>query len=396
MENFSELKITWIRNPVFDLFWILSGIPFGAALTCLSVRLPMSAIILWTILLTQTGHLLSPMVLAWSHEDFRAIMLRRRIKFVVVPVGILLGSALTGFFSGRKLPLRFDAVNFTVAAGPATLAELKNPFMAMVALYAAWNAYHFGKQAFGVMSIYRHKQGSYGTGQRRIDLVYCCTVVWAAMAMPFIPKIAEGIHNLTGWPAHPHPFLDYVKPVYFGAALILISAMLAREWWSLPRRRPGGRSLPRAIFILTYGLGLILIFHFGLWGFAIIALNHWLVAIGIASHIHARSQGPGVRGQGRSWLFALAVMGVGFALFCALFVDFTKVPTHGLSTAALSFTVTAVSIRLGLGFVHFLYDRWLYKLSDPQVRATIGKDVFCPAPISCAPHLEAARTRKTR
>jgi hypothetical protein len=26
--------------------------------------------------------------------------------------------------------------------------------------------------------------------------------------------------------------------------------------------------------------------------------------------------------------------------------------------------------------VHFLYDRWLYKFSGPQVRATIGADMF--------------------
>jgi hypothetical protein len=31
-----------------------------------------------------------------------------------------------------------------------------------------------------------------------------------------------------------------------------------------------------------------------------------------------------------------------------------------------------ICARMGLGFVHFLYDRWIWKLSDPQVRATIG------------------------
>jgi hypothetical protein len=354
----------WIRSPWWDGIWILSGIPFGAALTGLSTWLPTSAIILWTVLLTQTGHLLSPMVLAWSHEDFRAIILRRRIKFVVVPMAILIGAALIGVVAGRHVPnMRFDAINFAFAAGPTTFAEFKNPFMAMVALYAAWNAYHFGKQAFGVMSIYRHKQGGYGSRQRRIDLLYCCTVVWAAMVMPFIPRIAQGVHDLVGWPTAPHPFLDYVKPVYLGAAIVLITAMLGCEWFS-------GRSLSRAIFILADGLGLILIWQFGLWGFAIISLNHWLVAIGIASHIRGNSLNCS------PWPFAMAVMGVGFALFCLLFVDFAEVPEHGLSTATLTFTTTTVGFRLGLGFVHFLYDRWLYKISDLRVRATIGRDIF--------------------
>ena len=354
----------WIRNPWWDGIWVLSGIPFGAALTGLSAWLPAGTMILWMALLTQTGHLLSPMALAWHHDGFRALMFRRPIKYMALPVAILTAAILIGAVAGRQMPnLIFNPYNFSLAAGPTTIAEFKNPFMAMVALYAAWNAYHFGRQAFGVMSIYRHKRGGYGPHQRRIDLLYSCVVVWAAMAMPFIPKIAEGVHDLTGWPAHPHPFLDHVKYFYFGAAIVLIVGMLAREWFV-------GRSLPRTIFILTDGLGLALIFQYGLWGFAIIGLNHWLVAIGLASHVHANHHG------GSSAPFALGLMIVGAILFCLLFVNLAALATRGFSVEVLHFTVTVVGFRLGLGFVHFLYDRWVYKLSDPQVRAAIWGDIF--------------------
>lgn len=69
-------------------------------------------------------------------------------------------------------------------------------------------------------------------------------------------------------------------------------------------------------------------------------------------------------------------MAAGLMLFCVLFVDPQKALSVGLSTGMLSFTVATVGFRLGLGFVHFLYDRWIYKLSNPQVRATIGRDIF--------------------
>ena len=349
----AEKTVTWIRSPAWDGLFILSGLAFGVILTALSSRLTATTIIFWFVLLTQTGHLLSPMVLAWSHDGFRSLMFRQRTKYIVLPTAILACAALVGMIAGRHVPnLRFNPTSFSLAAGPTTLVEFKNPFMAMVALYAAWNAYHFGKQAFGVLSIYRRKQGGYGPCQRRIDLLYSCAVVWAAMAMPFIPHIAEGIHNLIGWPARPHPFLDYVPLGYLAAALAMIAGMLTWEWFA-------GRSLPRAIFILTDGLGMILVFHLGLWGFAIIGLNHWLVAIGLASHVHANHKGKS------PWPFALAVMTAGFVLFCLLFVDLHKLPTVGLTTAVLYFTVTAVGFRLGLGFVHFLYDRWLYKSGSP-------------------------------
>ena len=32
--------------------------------------------------------------------------------------------------------------------------------------------------------------------------------------------------------------------------------------------------------------------------------------------------------------------------------------------------------RVGLDFVHILQDRWIWKLSDPRMRATIGRDLF--------------------
>ena len=351
----------WIRGPWWDGFWILSGVPFGAALTGLSFWLPANVMILWIVLLTQTGHLLSPMTLAWSHDGFRALMLRRPVKFIAVPIAILAGSTAVGMVGSWTLPgIRFDPNNIAIAAGPTTWAQFRNPFMAMVALYAVWNAYHFGKQAFGVMSIYRLKCGGYDRAHRKIDKLYSCGVIWAAMAMPFIPRIAEGAHNLTGWPAHPHPFLDRVEPVYLAVALVLISGMLWREWRT-------GRSLPRTLFILTNGLGLILIFHAGLWGFAIIAINHWLVAIGLASHVRANHHGAS------PWPFALGLMVAGAVLFSLLFVNLGVIG-HGFTTAALQFSIVIVGLRLGLGFVHFLYDRWAYKFGDPQVRATIGED----------------------
>jgi hypothetical protein len=40
-------------------------------------------------------------------------------------------------------------------------------------------------------------------------------------------------------------------------------------------------------------------------------------------------------------------------------------------------TSRKVGGRLGLGFVHFLYDRRIYRFSDPMVGATIGREIFC-------------------
>ena len=99
----------------------------------------------------------------------------------------------------------------------------------------------------------------------------------------------------------------------------------------------------------------------------------WLVAIGLSSHVHARDRSAVV--------FSAALIGFGTIVFALLFIALPFCGLYSTSGPAplpwwVRATIPAVSLRLGLGFVHFLYDRWLWKLSDPMVRAMIGKDLF--------------------
>jgi hypothetical protein len=136
-----------------------------------------------------------------------------------------------------------------------------------------------------------------------------------------------------------------------------------------------GFCLPRFVFILADGLGLALIWWQPIIGMAVYSLNHWLVAIGLSSHVYAGRRFPGGRppwrAVARGWAFALAMLMVGAAGYLWL------IPTPG--GTLLRAIPIVVSARLGLGLVHFVYDRWVWKLSDPRVRATIGRDLFAPA-----------------
>jgi hypothetical protein len=170
-------------------------------------------------------------------------------------------------------------------------ADYERPFVLMLVLYFLWDAYHFGMQNFGLLSLYRRMQRSYR--QRFVDK-------WACFAATILGMLV----------------------------------------------------IPRLLHIPYLSL---FVFGFFMW-------NHSLTAIGVSSHVlgnhHARSP----------WLFASALIiagAIGFWLmFCA-------------PGFALRVTMTAIGLRVGLGFVHFLYDRWVYKLSDAKVRSTIGRNFFC-------------------
>lgn len=85
--------------------------------------------------------------------------------------------------------------------------------------------------------------------------------------------------------------------------------------------------------------------------------NHWLVDIGLSSRVSRYW-----------WMF---VVGVG-VLGCIGFAF--KVPRiDHIATLNVEWVLKA---RLGAGFVHFLYSRWIWKLSDPKIRAVVGRDLL--------------------
>jgi hypothetical protein len=92
--------------------------------------------------------------------------------------------------------------------------------------------------------------------------------------------------------------------------------------------------------------------------FGAVIINHQLAAIGLSSHVWAN-------GWDRSPLwFASALIAIGAGLAWLML----NVPAQ---TA-----MVVIGLRVTAGFVHFLYDRWVWRLSDPQVRATIGQDLL--------------------
>jgi hypothetical protein len=359
--------IPWIRSPWWDAAWVLSGVPIGCLLVLATVCVAPRTVVLLGAGLLGTAHLISPIALAWGRPDLRAMALSKPAKFIGLPLLLLASAAIVGSISAA-LPL--DAVLDFSKISVRSPADFQNLLIVLLLVYVVWNAYHFGMQNFGVLSIYRAKSGG---GRRSWDMSFCLVTITVATLLPFVPLF---------------PFARHLySPIKWGVialAAASIPIMLSRE----------SRFGPRTIFIATTALGPPAMLWWGflshswswlplwpfIWGFALLSMNHWLVSIGLASHVYSRQR------RCSPLLFVAASAILGGLVFVALFVD--------PRTLAMHITATAIALRLGLGFVHFLYDRWLYKFSDPQVRATIGRDIFSLAPITCEPSVHRCRHRE--
>jgi hypothetical protein len=90
-----------------------------------------------------------------------------------------------------------------------------------------------------------------------------------------------------------------------------------------------------------------------------VEFNHWITELGLC-----------VRVARRAFLIVIALLAFGATSL------FWMIPTpFGMIMWVIPVLVSA---HMGLGMWHFLQDRWMWKLSDPQVRAIIRRDLLPP------------------
>jgi hypothetical protein len=357
------MRRAWICSPSWDGFWILSGLPIGAALLSMPY-LPVGAKLAFFILvaLMETAHAYAPIVLTWAHPALRRLMFSHKLfrlwmPLVAFTIAIAAGVATSLGLTSYKPSVRI----FTQMRNGL---DWRNPIEMLVWFYMLWNAYHFAMQNFGVLSLYRSKGGG---GLRRLDRFYCLVVTLSAMAMSF-PIYKVDLPARAGGPRMHLPGLFYMNDLrlpFIAMSLLLTGAMIANEL----RNRA---CLGRITFILADGLGLALVWWEPLLGVAIYSINHWTVAIGLASRVSSKT---------RWWVFTLLLLVIGMTGFLWL----SPTPAGNLLGAGLVFRLInpspdfvmlvmpiVVCVRLGQSFMHFIHDRWLWKMSDPEIRATVG------------------------
>lgn len=204
-------------------------------------------------------------------------------------------------------------------------------------------------------------------GQQVKFLIVPSAVLAATMAIGLATSA-----GLTGYDLrHPHqmqritgldnPFplivwLYWAWNIYHFGAQNFGLARLIRVWAG----RPGPRWLDRMVCVGGTAAGMVLL---PFWvGWAMFSVTHWLTELSLTAYVSSRRV-----------LFLAIVLPFGILAFLWTLPPWRSADlSHGNMIAALPWLI---SLRLGLGFVHFLYDRRVWKFSDPAVRATIGRDL---------------------
>src|SRR5262245_12552261 len=369
----------WLRGPVWDGVWVLNMLWLVPLVLWLSrgyadpEASPLDAFYFGVTALFWIGHRLCSTWLAYCTEAYRPLLRTQPVRFVVLP--LLVTAGCFGVF----LP--------PDSALPWTREQR---FVALAVLDYALVTYHFAAQHFGALSLYRTRVGRGACAYaRHLDRLF-------ALGIGGVLVFAADI--LAGGVAYQNLWVDpWLVPAWLtdpaaqdalrdGATVVLLASTAAMLFAELCAAT---RSLPRVLYVLGIAaMVAVALRPRSLFLFLVISTSqHWIVATGLASQTPKAEPAP-VRGvlrrilhrlNTRPWALVLFLMGSS-----VLLLPFFEVEANwdggtyygdrilgelatGLRTS--SWVPALLALGFATGFVHYLLDRSVFRLSNPQVRS---------------------------
>jgi hypothetical protein len=377
----------WIQSPLWDGFWMFSGVwaPALSILIYVALRLAagdhtageapaydLSQIAVLYIPLSIMHRIATTYSVLGTpllREDIRA----RKGHYIYLPMAITAGCVALGLcFSFHSL----------FAFMPSAHAQLWG-FFALAYVMIVWERWHFCAQEFGVLSIYRIRARQAAPADKAFDRLYTVVLMLGVTMTLFLCLGFESTRVLL----HGTPLIDYQGPLLRVIALIAFSLGMGMFGYGLLREwRHPQRSIPKLLFYGLIGVHTLLLYVYPKAGglfFLTYTLHHWMVAVGLFGRVSLNSY------PGASRLGAFAKLARGFGpvlVLCVLWYLFfgvldtagnlTPVPTpqafEGASVAAKLLAGVIIGLFFALNYLHYYYDRCFYAFSNPVIRKTVG------------------------
>jgi hypothetical protein len=371
------LRSPWLRSPGWDGLWMLSGLWLAPIVLWLSrgyadpEESPLDSLYFGLTVLFWIGHRLCSTYLAFCTEAYRPLRHAQPVRFVAIPL-LVTGGCFVAFLTPD-------------AALPCTREER---LVAFAILDYVFVTYHFAAQHFGALSLYRTRVGRAANVPAKImDRLFA---LGAGGVLVFVADVLAGAVAYQDRWVDRWPMVSWLVSaqdgIRAGATLVLCFATAAML---LAELRAPRSSLPRALYILGVAImvSLALCPRSPFLFLVIWTSQHWILATGLASQVAVAEPAP-LRGvvrrvlhslNVRPWAVVLVLMLSSVVLLPLFEVEANRQDgtyygdrifgalATGLRTS--SWVPFLLALGFATGFVHYLLDRSVYRLSDPRVRA---------------------------
>lgn len=368
-----QKKKPWIVSGPWDSLWIFA--PFWGCLlllvASLLVGLKQAALYFFAInVYLAVTHSWSPIFTILGNDALKEDRKKSPETYYLIPLLIVLLCFTLGFSVafGQVLPISKE------------ISLQESLFILYLLVFWVGHYWHFGRQSFGVLSLYRRQASQSSPGDRKADDYYCNFMYYAVQPVLFITVVTSENLSMVA-----HEFIPLsretallVSEVFMVLALIATVAIIVFEFLKI------NRSLPKAAYylVLLAAPSLLYLVHYApgaahfymityLWG-------HWFVAVGLTGRINVKSiQASGTHKWKAALKFALPLAAI--LIFSVLFV--AEYGDLSLFSGGLYKTLLAHDFTFNLYFVGFMYsyflteqilhyyaDRVLYRFRNPAQR----------------------------
>lgn len=365
----------WIRGPVWDAFWMQNALWLTPIVLWLAhgyadpESSPLDSLYFALTALFWIGHRLCSTWLAYCTEAYRPLLRSQPIRFIVLPL-IVIAACFAVFLPGD------EALPWSRADRVVVFAIIDY----------SWVTWHFAAQHFGALSLYRVRVGRSGCKQTRgLDRFFALTV---GGALVFIADLLAGAvayqeRWIDGW--IPDWIVALQEQIRFGGiiALVLVTAVTLAVELRAPRW-----SLPRVLYILGLAAMVFLALRpRSLFLFLVVwTSQHWILATGLASQVPRAESAPqgGLVRRGlhqlntHAWALVIFLVVLSVTLLPLFEVEANRQNgtyygdrIFGAFASALrtsDWMPALVALGFATGFMHYLLDRGIYRMADPQVR----------------------------
>jgi hypothetical protein len=372
-----SLSSQWVRGPIWDGFWMLSALWLAPIVFWLAhgysdpQSSPLDVFYFGVTAIFWIGHRFCSTYLAYCTEAYRPLLRAEPVRFIVIPILVTLACFAIFLPADSTLPwTREERV------------------IALAIIDYAWVTYHFAAQHFGALSLYRSRANRSACLQtRKLDWFFALSVggVFVFVADVLAGAVAYQDQWIDRWSlvqwlvSNQDPIRIIGTAALFAiTAVAIVAELRSRDW-----------SLPRILYIVGIALMVGIAFQpRSLFLFLVVwTSQHWIVATGLASQTPNAESAPKSGKLRRAFhelnvrpwaiLLVLAALSIFLLPFFEVEANRETGTYYGdrifgaLATELRTSSWVPALVALGFasGFIHYLLDRSVYRMSDPQVRA---------------------------
>jgi len=369
----------WVRSPVWDLFWLHSGVWLGLLIFAFGSQPALEMFYMAGVFLFWISHRFSTFYIAWGTWSYSSVRASQPLRYVIFPAMLVLSVFVFLFI-------------------PETVFPVSVPvrILGLLLLDFFWGMHHFAAQHYGMLRLFQYRANpSTAHSSHLHDRLFCWVTGFVLVLIAELLHGASFLQQKQILPAIQHDWGNEIVPIILRLGTLLVIGITVIMIRNAFLQNSG---LPRILYIL--GLGIMVTGAFQLQPIEFLmlwTLQHWITALGMAvqmggndikkkmsvkNKIFKKSSFSEYQNQ---WIVLFFLCSISVILTPFFEIEavssgarYSEVifPSFMYWLGNSSWVIILVGIGLASGFLHYFMDRAVYRLSDVETRMSAKNLLF--------------------